>query len=109
ARAPFLVLHLEGQSPLVDGAGVVLEAADNRLVDSNPIVVPGRSHKLGDFRKLFLAGSSCVASMPRSSGDRRDDACDLRIQKLRAFCKIAAFVLASLAEQHFDAVDSQPI
>src|SRR5262249_57429336 len=88
---------------------VVLEAADNRLVDANAIVVSGRSHQLGNFQKFVFARSSGVARMSRSSDDCRDDTRDLRIRKLRAFCKVAAFVLASLAEQHFDAVDAEPI
>src|SRR5262249_2466824 len=108
-RPAFLVLDLEGQYNLVDGAGVVVETANNRFVDANPIVVSGRAYELGNLRKFFFTWSSCAAGFARRSCDCRDDACDLRVRKLRAFCKVAAFVLASLAKQHFDAFDPEPI
>src|SRR5699024_1192258 len=44
-RAALCVIGLEQQFNLVNGAGVILEAADDRLIDADPIAIAGGTDK----------------------------------------------------------------
>ena len=55
------VLGFEGEFDLVDGAGVVFEAADNRLIDPDPVTTIS-----GVLTKFFISRSSCAAFLEAS-------------------------------------------
>src|SRR3984893_4965328 len=60
-RSTLVVLGFESQLNLVDRTGVVFEAADNGLVDSDAIAVLGRFYEVSElakFSKALLGGSA---------------------------------------------------
>ena len=112
-RAAVLVLDLKGQLGLVDGAGVVFEAAHDGRVDDDAVAIARGVHQRGDLREFADAFSptggpahdlaqvldASSAPVRALRGREGQHTLDGARREAGALGEVAALVLAARAEE----------